>query len=658
MFPRAFARDGASRARVRSRDASRARERYQSPYLTNARRARRAIARRAPVMGARCCRPRADDGDAVARADADVDAFHDAFHDARHDAFEIDWDDDVRCDANFDVARARREWIGRADALTTVDACANDAERLAALGELEAALWMVAREDATGSARDEASTRRREAWRDVYEQAIALNDVELEEHHDGWKPVDKGAKRAAHHRRQASVEVDAEVIIGANHSRRASSVDFGMRRTSSVDFGRMRASESGSRRTSSIDLGRGLSRQWTSSVDFERGGATDARRSLRQSGAEVEVSLGRTDREKRGVIDFGELTDLASSRASMSDGEEDPLAPRYRRRRRSRHSRSGSVSSSDGAVIATQPDPLSGSESGGESSVRGTAGVPGVVQETFEADPDLDERLVIYYGRFKGGTVHSIKLSATFDAPPHRLVAIAREWDLMTLWNVYAIETSIMLVRGLTHLVVYSAIWLPWPLSARDKIIVIDSTYVGQPPTRAYDHLNIPGMDEFESEVPHSCAILITRTNKSGDDLGSGVPPSAKSRKRIEFVGNCGMRMRALPPVAGSKSIRTRGDIVVHADVKMRFIPATVVRFVLRVMAPWVHRMIDKMLKSPKYFGASDSLFQPRIDANPDLYRMVRRRLGEPEFDDVTAEVIVPDALARAQPVVASASSS
>jgi hypothetical protein len=114
-------------------------------------------------------------------------------------------------------------------------------------------------------------------------------------------------------------------------------VDFGMRRTSSVDFGRMRASESGSRRTSSIDLGRGLSRQWASSVDFERGGANDARRSLRQSGAEVEVSLGRTDREKRGVIDFGELTDLASSRASMSDGEEDPLAPRYRRRRRSRH---------------------------------------------------------------------------------------------------------------------------------------------------------------------------------------------------------------------------------------------------------------------------------------------------------------------------------
>jgi hypothetical protein len=642
--------DRASRGRVPSRAVS-PRTRYQVAcisYCTRVATARRAIARRAIVMGACCAKPAREGEDDVDAPRARLDAFHDA----RHDAFEIDWNAGIVSDAAFDVARARREWCGHAAALTTEDARASDADRLAALGELEAALWMDARAREAGRATDVAPTARSAAWRDVYEQAIALNDIELEEHHDGWKPVDKGAKRAARHRRQSSVDVDAEVIIGANHSRRAASVDYGSRRTSSVDFGRTRASEVGTRRTSSIDLGRGLSQRRTLSVDFED--ANVARRSLRQSAAsrDVEVSLGRTDSEKRGVIDFGEVSGLANSNTVTSDGEEDPLAPRYRRRRGSRHARSGSVSSSDGAAISTQRDAVSESESGGENSVHGIAGVPGVTQETFEDDPDLDERLVMYYGRFKGGTVHSIKLSATFDAPPHRLVAIAREWDLMTLWNVYAIETSIMLVRGLTHLVVYSAIWLPWPLSARDKIIVIDSTFVGQPPKRAYDHLKIPGIEEFESEVPHSCAILLTRTNKPGDDLGTGAPPSAKSRKRIEFVGNCGMRMRALPPARGSKSIRTRGDVVVHADVKMRFIPATVVRFVLRVMAPWVHRMIDKMLKSPKYFGASDSLFQPRIDANPDLYRMVRRRLGEPEFDDVVdSEIIVGD-LARPQPRV------
>ena len=71
----------------------------------------------------------------------------------------------MRCDANFDVARARREWIGargRADDGGRVRE--SDAERLAALGELEAALWMVAREDATGSARG-ARRRRVDARR-------------------------------------------------------------------------------------------------------------------------------------------------------------------------------------------------------------------------------------------------------------------------------------------------------------------------------------------------------------------------------------------------------------------------------------------------------------------------------------------------------------
>ena len=53
-------------------------------------------------------------------------------------------------------------------------------------------------------------------------------------------------------------------------------------------------------------------------------------------------------------------------------------------------------------------------------------------------------------------------------------------------------------------------------------------------------------------------------------------------------------------------------------------------------MAPWVHRMIDKMLKSNKYFVAEDSLFQPRIDGNPELYDMIRRRLGETEHGTTT----------------------
>ena len=578
-------------------------------------------------MGACCSR---DDTVAASPASPPTEIFVDA----REDAFELDWE-------TFCVSEASKrfevEWHA------TPSGSPDDAGALASVGELEAALWALRRREGApersgedgNSDSEESSTapheyadKRAERWLDVYEQAIALNDVELEEHHDGWKPVGKAARRATTRRSASSVDFDAEVIIGANHSRRPSSVDMGSRRASSVDMGSRRASsvDTGSRRASSVDTGTRERLVSAEELDAnalrlacKKAASAEWARPTRDRYADVEINVNAEKNELARVIDAGFVQ---TSRGGTLDHD---LAPPPRPGHRRRETRSGRTSASSsvdlgdnvGALAATQPV-IGGRE----------------MRETFDTDPDLDERLVVYYGRFKGGTVHSVKLSATFDAPPHRLVAVAREWDLMPKWNQYAIETAILLVRGLMHVVVYSAIWLPWPLSARDKIIVIDACFVGQPPSSTMDHLKVPGMDEFESEVPHSCAVLLTRTATKGDDVGTGAPKSAAKRKRIEFVGNCGMRMRSLPPKHGSTVPRTRGDIVVHADVKMRFIPTTVVRFVLKVMAPWVHRMIDKMLKSPTYFGAPDSLFQPRIDANPELYDVLKRRLGEYDFYD------------------------
>jgi len=569
-------------------------------------------------MGA-CC-SRASDADAGAGIDAVVrrDDVSESFHETTCDAFVIDWDAGVTEDAR---RRFRDAWRATASCgVVEREACEDDADRLAALGELEAALWV--RERRCGM--DAPAEARVERWRDIYEQAIALNDIELEEHHDGWKAVDNAAKKVVKKRRQSSAEIDADIVIGANHSRRASSVDMGSRRTSGAD--------TGSRRTSSVDFGNrwisdtsvhGLQSRPRRVSDTQEWTATKSA----QGPGEVNrgaVRLGRTT-SKLNVLDFGRVGPSPRTSEDKKNGQEpvraDPLAPAYRSKQDVENEKT--ARELQRRLASEQPE-------------AGTSEQIIEMRETFEDDPDLDERLVIYYGRFKGGTVHSIKLSATFDAPPHRLVAVAREWDLMTKWNVYAIETCILLVRGLMHIVVYSAVWLPWPLSARDKIIVIDACFIGQPPKTAYEHLNIENIEEFDSEVPQTCAILLTRTSRPGDDVGSGAPPSASKRKRIDFVGNCGMRMRALPPLPGSNTVRTRGDIVVHADVKLRFIPAPVVRFVLRVMAPWVHRMIDKMLKSNKYFVAEDSLFQPRIDGNPELYDTIRRRLGEYEYPTKT----------------------
>jgi hypothetical protein len=249
---------------------------------------------------------------------------------------------------------------------------------------------------------------------------------------------------------------------------------------------------------------------------------------------------------------------------------------------------------------------------------------------SFDEDPDVDERLVVHYGRQKGGMVHSFKLSATFDAPPLRLIAVAREWDLITQWNVFAIDSTIMLVRGLTNLVTYTALWLPWPLSCRDTALVVNAVFVGQPPSASIVNARVDPETcaAFTSRVSHPSAIVLVRAVNPEDDIGIGYPKNAAKRKRVRLVGNSGARIRALPPEPGSTRLRTRGDMVLHVDAQMPFVPSSLIKFILKTMAPWVHRMIDSMLKSVKYFEAPDSMFQPRVDANPELYDVVRARFA------------------------------
>ena len=47
----------------------------------------------------------------------------------------------------------------------------------------------------------------------------------------------------------------------------------------------------------------------------------------------------------------------------------------------------------------------------------------------------------------------------------------------------------------------------------------------------------------------------------------------------------------------------------------------------------WTEKLL---FHATKYFVAEDSLFQPRIDGNPELYDMIRRRLGETEHGTTT----------------------
>ena len=54
-------------------------------------------------------------------------------------------------------------------------------------------------------------------------------------------------------------------------------------------------------------------------------------------------------------------------------------------------------------------------------------------------------------------------------------------------------------------------------------------------------------------------------------------------------------------------------------------VPVWLINFVLKVMAPYIYRMLQKLLTSAKHFGR-DGVYTSRMDGNRALYAFVRRR--------------------------------
>lgn len=64
---------------------------------------------------------------------------------------------------------------------------------------------------------------------------------------------------------------------------------------------------------------------------------------------------------------------------------------------------------------------------------------------------------------------------------------------------------------------------------------------------------------------------------------------------------------------------------MVHLTMDLASVPSLWIRLLLRVTAPWLHRLISKGLV--KAFAGAESEMEQRIHQQPDLYQLVRRRL-------------------------------
>ena len=101
---------------------------------------------------------------------------------------------------------------------------------------------------------------------------------------------------------------------------------------------------------------------------------------------------------------------------------------------------------------------------------------------------------------------------------------------------------------------------------------------------------------------------------------------------RCVMQEDCGIRLTPMPPdandgAADPNEARVSASMLVNVDPGFGSIPVPVwlINFVLKVMAPYMHRMLCKLLRTGKYFGR-EGVYTSRMDGNRALYAFVRRR--------------------------------
>ena len=183
------------------------------------------------------------------------------------------------------------------------------------------------------------------------------------------------------------------------------------------------------------------------------------------------------------------------------------------------------------------------------------------------------------------GRVHHIKMESTLPTPLERPLALAREFDLMSGWNPYVKDSSLLHAPTIWQSWVYAALWMPFPFPQIDTLAMgrgydlseaspcwHSSPGVVPPPgccckatpadllalqrawgwqlCRAWEARGGVWAQEDRS-------LLVTMESVAEAELPAGsqpIPPQAKRRKRATVVKGSSLRLEALPPGPGTSS--------------------------------------------------------------------------------------------------------
>jgi hypothetical protein len=197
--------------------------------------------------------------------------------------------------------------------------------------------------------------------------------------------------------------------------------------------------------------------------------------------------------------------------------------------------------------------------------------------------------------RHRESTVHSIKIKATLEHHPARVISIPYEWDLLTQWNRFCLDAVKFCSDNPLEALVYGASWM-------------------FPPFKDFQAcMRATGFDLSEEHG----ALLIAVRNADAHEHAT-LPAASSKRRWVLFLDDSYIVLK--PLFLDDGSIHTQAWLSVHLDPKIPGIPSAAVNWVLHVFAPYLFKAINKTLNELFHDG---SVYIKRMEASPAVYSLI-----------------------------------
>ncbi|GBF98776.1 hypothetical protein Rsub_11358 [Raphidocelis subcapitata] len=204
--------------------------------------------------------------------------------------------------------------------------------------------------------------------------------------------------------------------------------------------------------------------------------------------------------------------------------------------------------------------------------------------------------LKIWHSHDKAAGLQHFRVHCVLEETVLNMLTMVREIDLAPTWNPALSVMRIMCEASLAEILIYMAIWLPWPLSEPEILV------------RAL------GVNLLSTDA--GCMLMMLQD--LGDDLPPGIEldPDHHRRTRYRLSPSC-VAFVPLPADPQSGAPRLDTTVVATLDARRVPVPDVIISFLLKIFAPLVYRSV--VHACARLFHAASA------DASPLLQRQAAR---------------------------------